>query len=232
MCIVHSSEYLERVCRMLREAPLVALRKQLTDRQILSACRACGHDFRRRRHDPVVTVFHFLAQAIQREESFAATWQELWTVTATKSSVRVAANSSTPPSGIASRAFRISSANIRVTGPIGVYVVRGETWPGCRARGGPRAARRVGGSSGPPSRPASRGRSQLAGGGAVASGKPLGNPRGSGRGFPGMGLLPRRPETCVAAYHRTNTIVRHGRSDASASCYCGSLGGSLGGTLA
>jgi len=27
----------------------------------------------------VVTVFHFLAQAIQREESFAATWQELWT---------------------------------------------------------------------------------------------------------------------------------------------------------
>ncbi len=79
MCIVHSSEYLEQIRRMLREAPLVALRQQLTDRQILAACRACGHDFRRRRYDPVVTVFHFLAQAVQREESFAATWQELWT---------------------------------------------------------------------------------------------------------------------------------------------------------
>ena len=78
-CIDHSGAELERVRRGLREAPLVALREQLTDRHILDACKAYGYVFRRRQYDPVVTVFHFLAQAIQREESFAATWQELWT---------------------------------------------------------------------------------------------------------------------------------------------------------
>lgn len=79
MCIDSSSGNLERIRATLREAPLVALRQQLTDRDILDACRACGYRFRRRRYDPVVTVFHFLAQAIQREQSFAATWQDLWT---------------------------------------------------------------------------------------------------------------------------------------------------------
>jgi hypothetical protein len=74
-----SGAKLEQIRRALREAPLVALREQVTDRQILEACKACGHAFRYRRYDPVVTVLHFLAQAVQREESFAATWQELWT---------------------------------------------------------------------------------------------------------------------------------------------------------
>ena len=79
MSIVQSSVDLERIRRVVREAPLVALREQLTDHDILDACRACGYRFRRRRYDPVITVFHFLVQAVQREESFAATWQELWT---------------------------------------------------------------------------------------------------------------------------------------------------------
>ena len=79
MYIGGSSGNLERIRATLREAPLVALRQQLTDRDILDACRSCDYRFRRRQYDPVVTVFHFLAQAIQREQSFAATWQELWT---------------------------------------------------------------------------------------------------------------------------------------------------------
>ena len=79
MYIGGSSGNLERIRATLREAPLVALREQLTDRDILDACRSCDYRFRRRQYDPVVTVFHFLAQAIQREQSFAATWQELWT---------------------------------------------------------------------------------------------------------------------------------------------------------
>jgi len=79
MSIVPSWEDLERIRRVVREVPLVALREELTDGQIVAACRACGYRFRRRRYDPVVTVFHFLVQAVQREESFAATWQELWT---------------------------------------------------------------------------------------------------------------------------------------------------------
>ena len=64
---------------MLREAPLTALREMLPDGEILTACEAVGHRFRQRLYDPVVTVFHFLLKAVQREESFAATWQELWT---------------------------------------------------------------------------------------------------------------------------------------------------------
>jgi len=77
--IDNSRAKLERICRALREAPLVALRELLTDQEILDACRASGHRFRDRRYGPVVTVLHFVAQAIQRENSFAATWQELWT---------------------------------------------------------------------------------------------------------------------------------------------------------
>lgn len=79
MAIVRDGVRVEQIRRALREAPLVALREELTDEQILQACRACGHHFRRRRYGPVVTVLHFLAQAIGRESSFAATWQQLWT---------------------------------------------------------------------------------------------------------------------------------------------------------
>lgn len=74
-----SKPTLEEVRKMLQEAPLVALRERLTDKQILEACKECGHEFRDRQYGPVVTVFHFLMQAIGRENSFASTWQELWT---------------------------------------------------------------------------------------------------------------------------------------------------------
>ena len=69
----------EEIRSVLRQSPLGALRNILTDAHILAACRHCGHTFRRRRFDPVVTVLHFLAQALQRDHSFAATWQLLWT---------------------------------------------------------------------------------------------------------------------------------------------------------
>src|SRR3972149_4083408 len=72
-------EYFERIAEILRESPLSALGQMLPDREILNACQEVGHRFRNRLYDPVVSVFHFLLQAIQREESFAASWQELWT---------------------------------------------------------------------------------------------------------------------------------------------------------
>jgi len=78
-CIGKRKAYFERISRILRESPLSALRQMLPDKEILSACREVGHRYRNRLYDPVVTVFHFLVQAIQREESFAASWQELWT---------------------------------------------------------------------------------------------------------------------------------------------------------
>lgn len=79
MPIVNHRASSEEIRMRLQESPLAAFREMLPDRAILAACRACGHRFRRRRYDPVVTVLQYLAQAIQREHSFAATWQELWT---------------------------------------------------------------------------------------------------------------------------------------------------------
>ena len=77
--IVHRRARHEEIRTALRQSPLVALREMLTDADILEVCQACGHSFRRRRYGPVVTVLHFLGQALQREGSFAATWQQLWT---------------------------------------------------------------------------------------------------------------------------------------------------------
>ena len=78
-CIGTGAENSEEIRRLLREAPLPAIRQLLTDKDILEACAACQHEYRDRRYGPVVTVFHFLAQAINREDSFASTWQELFT---------------------------------------------------------------------------------------------------------------------------------------------------------
>jgi hypothetical protein len=69
----------KNISAALQEAPLCALRRMLPDRDILDACAEAGHSFRNRFYGPVVTVFHFLLQALQREESFAATWEELCT---------------------------------------------------------------------------------------------------------------------------------------------------------
>jgi hypothetical protein len=78
MPIVNRQASAEEIRTRLRESPLAALREMLTDGDILAACRDCGHTFRERVYDPIVTVLHYLAQAVQREHSFAATWQELW----------------------------------------------------------------------------------------------------------------------------------------------------------
>ena len=78
MPIVNRTATDEEIRTMLRQSPLAAMRELLPDAAILEACREAGHAFRRRLYDPVVSVLHYLAQAIQREHSFAATWHELW----------------------------------------------------------------------------------------------------------------------------------------------------------
>ena len=77
--IVFPEPSLEEIRTILEQAPLVAVRQELTDRSIIDACDRCGHVWRNRVYNPIVTVFHFVAQALQRESSFAATWQDLWT---------------------------------------------------------------------------------------------------------------------------------------------------------
>jgi len=80
--IVNRRAVAEGVHRELREAPLEALRNLLPDRVIVEACVRCEHVWRDRRYGPVTTVFHYLLQAIGREDSFASTWQDLWTTAA------------------------------------------------------------------------------------------------------------------------------------------------------
>lgn len=83
--IVRCQTSLEEIRTALRQAPLTAVREELTDRKILEACAQCRYTFRQRLYDPVVTVLHFVAQALQREKSFAATWQALWAPVAVQS---------------------------------------------------------------------------------------------------------------------------------------------------
>jgi hypothetical protein len=78
MPIVNRRATAEEIRTMLRQSPLGAVREMLPDAAILEACREAGHTFRRRLYDPVVTVLHYVAQGLQREESFAATWHEFW----------------------------------------------------------------------------------------------------------------------------------------------------------
>jgi hypothetical protein len=98
MPIVTRCDSVEEIRTRLRQTPLGALRQMLPDSAILEACRACKHQFRRRRYDPVVTVLHYLAQALQREESFAATWHDLWTPAA--ADVPAVAQASPDPSAL------------------------------------------------------------------------------------------------------------------------------------
>lgn len=98
MPIVTPCDPVEEIRTRLRQTPLGAVREMLPDRAILEACRACHHAFRRRQYDPVVTVLHYLAQALQREASFAATWHDLWTPAA--ADVPAAAQAAPDPSAL------------------------------------------------------------------------------------------------------------------------------------
>jgi hypothetical protein len=69
----------------------------LTDDKILEACRSYQYQFRRRVFGPIATVLHFVAQALQRESSFLATWQELMTPVAARD-VAIAAKHFDPSS--------------------------------------------------------------------------------------------------------------------------------------
>jgi len=75
--IVRTGAALEQIRTALQQAPLTAIRQELSDQSILDACRAYKYVWRDRLLGPVFTVFHFIQQALQREFSFAATWQQM-----------------------------------------------------------------------------------------------------------------------------------------------------------
>jgi len=57
---------------------LNSIRNTLPDHAITEACIAAGHRYRIRRITPVLTVLHMIAAAIWPEDSFAASWQLIW----------------------------------------------------------------------------------------------------------------------------------------------------------
>ena len=73
--VVSFRSELECIRAKLREGHLNAVREILTDREILSACREVGHEFRDRLLAPVVAVFHVIAAALWPDFSFQASWQ-------------------------------------------------------------------------------------------------------------------------------------------------------------
>ena len=77
--IVPPPENSSTISSDLASVPLSSIRKILPDKIILQACRDAGYSFRHRLITPVVTVLHMLLAAIWPEESFAASWQILWT---------------------------------------------------------------------------------------------------------------------------------------------------------
>lgn len=55
-----------------------SIRGVIPNALIEEACASAGFRFRKRKLTPVLTVLHMLLAAIWREESFAASWQVLW----------------------------------------------------------------------------------------------------------------------------------------------------------
>jgi hypothetical protein len=109
--IVTPCNPVEEIRSRLRQTPLGAVRQMLPDSAILEACQACNHRFRRRQYDPVVTVLHYLAQALQREASFAATWHDLWATAV--ADVPAAAQAAPDPSALTHARSRLPVGVLR-----------------------------------------------------------------------------------------------------------------------
>jgi len=63
----------------IEEMTFNSIRKILPDKAIEDACNAAEYRYRQRMITPIVTVLHMILAAIWPEESFAASWQILWT---------------------------------------------------------------------------------------------------------------------------------------------------------
>jgi hypothetical protein len=105
----------------------------LPDRLILNACRRAKYAYRQRVFDPVVTVFHFLIQAIQREHSFAATWAELWGAVAVAFGLR---NQRFNSSAMSQARSRLPQAVVEILtrGACAVDEIPCECWRGMRLK--------------------------------------------------------------------------------------------------
>ena len=69
----------ESISGKIESVTFNSVRRILPDKAIKDACDASGYQYRERIITPIVTVLHMILAAIWPEESFAASWQVLWT---------------------------------------------------------------------------------------------------------------------------------------------------------
>jgi hypothetical protein len=74
-----SVENHKSISNKIEQMTLNSIRKILPDKAIEKACNATGYRYRQRMITPIVTILHMILAAIWPEESFAASWQILWT---------------------------------------------------------------------------------------------------------------------------------------------------------
>jgi hypothetical protein len=69
----------EKISDQMKPITFNSIRKILPDKAIQYACNKVGYTHRRRMITPIITILHIILAAIWPEESFAASWQVLWT---------------------------------------------------------------------------------------------------------------------------------------------------------
>ena len=77
--IDNESKNHESISLKMESVSLNSIRKILTDEDIQHACDDVNYKYRRRVITPIITILHMVLSAIWPEESFAASWQVLWT---------------------------------------------------------------------------------------------------------------------------------------------------------
>src|SRR4030043_423704 len=77
--IGRASKNHENISEKIEAITLNSIREVLPDKAIEDACNAAGYRHRQRVITPIITVLHMILAAIWPEESFAASWQILWT---------------------------------------------------------------------------------------------------------------------------------------------------------
>lgn len=77
--IDRASKNHEDISEKIEAITLNSIREVLPDKAIEDACNASGYRHRQRVITPIITVLHMILAAIWPEESFAASWQILWT---------------------------------------------------------------------------------------------------------------------------------------------------------
>ncbi len=77
--IVCNSKNHENISEKIESVTFNSIRRILPDKAVKEACDTSGYRYRERAITPIVTVLHMIMAAIWPEESFASSWQILWT---------------------------------------------------------------------------------------------------------------------------------------------------------